>query len=73
MTAIENQKTQLRLYMEAGNTITQRGASRLFDCDRLGARVYDLKRDGVEIRDEWEYKTDESGKVVKKWKKYWIA
>lgn len=72
MTATENQKHRIYEFMAAGNEITQRIASRLFDCDRLGARIWELKRDGVPVQSEFEYKLDENGKVVKKWKKYRI-
>ena len=73
MTEREAQTAKILRYMEAGNIITQRIASREFDCDRLGARIWDLKHDGVPVQDEFEYKLDENGKVIKKWKKYWIA
>lgn len=72
MIAREAQTQQILRFMEAGNEITQRIASREFDCDRLGARIWDLKQSGVPVEDAFEYKLDESGKVVKKWKKYWI-
>lgn len=70
---IEAQTRAIQRYMEAGNKITQRIASREFDCDRLGARIWDLRNAGVPVLDEWEYHRDEKGRVVKKWKKYWIA
>lgn len=70
---IEAQTRAIQRYMEAGNKITQRIASREFDCDRLGARIWDLRNAGVPVMDEWEYRRDENGRVVKKWKKYWIA
>lgn len=73
MTEREAQTQKLLRYMEAGNAVTQRIASREFDCDRLGARIWDLKHSGVPVQSEFEYKLDESGKVIKKWKKYWIA
>lgn len=40
---IEAQTRAIQRYMEAGNKITQRIASRKFDCDRLGARNLSLK------------------------------
>ena len=73
MTETENQKRRIYDYMLAGNEITQRLAFELFDCDRLGARIWDLKHhDGVPVQSEFVYKLNENGKVVKKWKKYWI-
>lgn len=73
MTENEVQTQQLLHYMEAGNSITGMEALTLIGCMRLPARIADLKRAGVPIEDEWVYKTDDNGKVVKKWKKYWIA
>lgn len=73
MTTAESQERQLRLYMEAGNTITGLEALTMFGCMRLPARVADMKKNGVPVHDDWEYELDENGKVVKKWKKYWIA
>lgn len=72
MTETENQKRLIYDYMLDGNEITQRIASALFDCDRLGARIWDLKHDGVPIESEFVFKLNKDGKVVKKWKKYWI-
>lgn len=73
MTEREAQTSQLLRYMENGGVVTQRIASQLFDCDRLPSRVYDLRQSGVPVLDEWDYKYNTKGKVVKKWKKYWIA
>ena len=73
MTEREAQKRKILLYLEAGNSITDSIARDLFDCSRCGARIYDLRKDGVKVQDDWEYKLDEKGKVVKKWKRYWIA
>lgn len=73
MNETENQKKQIMCYMSAGYEITPREASRLFDCERLGARIWELRQEGVPIRDGWVYKRDEKGKVLKKWKKYWLA
>lgn len=73
MTEREAQTRKILRYMEDGNAITQRIASHEFDCDRLGARIWDLRHEGVPVQDEYEYKLDENGKVRKKWKKYWIA
>lgn len=73
MTTTESQERQLQQYMEAGNTVTGLEALNLFGCMRLPARVADMKKNGVPVQDDWEYELDENGKVVKKWKKYWIA
>ena len=73
MTTMEAQTKQILRYMEDGNSITDAIARDLFSCSRLSGRIYDLRHDGVPILDDFEYKLDERGKVVKKWKKYWIA
>lgn len=73
MTDREAQKRQILRYMEAGNCITDATARELFNCSRVGARIYDLKQDGVPVQDEFEYAYDIYGKVIKKWKKYWIS
>ena len=73
MTERESQTRQLQQYMETGKPITGLEALTLFGCIRLAARVADLKQAGVPVMDEWEFKLDQNGKVVKKWKKYWIA
>lgn len=73
MTAREAQKRKILHYMEAGYCITSYDAIGRFDCTRLSALIKELKDDGVPILYEWEYELDENGKVVKKWKKYFIA
>lgn len=73
MTDREAQKRQILRYMLDGNSITDATARELFNCSRVGARIWDLKQDGVPVQDAFEYRLDHNGKVVKKWKKYWIA
>jgi hypothetical protein len=69
----EAQNKQILRHMEAGNSITGLEAITLFHCMRLPARVGDLRRSGVPVLDDWEYEINENGKVVKKWKKYFLA
>lgn len=73
MTTQEAQKRQILNWMQAGYAVTQQIAYDRFQCTRLGARIWDLKHDGVPVQDGWEYELDKDGKVVKKWKRYWIA
>jgi len=73
VTEREAQKRKILNWMLSGMAITQQIATDLFDCTRLGARIYDLRRDGVPVQSGWEYKLDKDGKVEKKWKRYWIA
>lgn len=43
---------QILAHLQAGNTITPLEALDLFGCFRLGARIWDLKRDGHPIVSE---------------------
>ena len=45
-----NQEAQILNYMKKGNSITPLEALNKFNCFRLGARIYDLKLKGHEIR-----------------------
>ena len=49
MNEIQSQKAQIRAYLERGESITPLEALELFGCFRLGARIYDLRRDGMAI------------------------
>lgn len=69
----EAQTRMLLRWMEAGFSITGIQAVSLFRCMRLSARVADLKSAGVPVQFDWEYEYDQNGKVVRKWKKYFIA
>lgn len=40
---------KIRQHLESGKTITPIEALDLFGCFRLGARIYDLKQQGVKI------------------------
>ena len=73
MTEREAQKLKILRFMQDGNKITDATARALFKCARISARIYDLRHDGVPVLDDWDYELDKNGKVIKKWKKYWIA
>lgn len=72
MTERENQCKQILSFISEGKSITQQVAVKEFGCYRLGARVWDLRNAGFPIGDEWEYQTDNKGKVLKKWKRYYL-
>ena len=57
----EAQSKQILEYLQKGNSLTPLEALKMFDCMRLGARVYDLKRQGHEIVTEM-VKDEKSGK-----------
>lgn len=72
MTDTSAQLNQIYAHMLAGNTITDMEALSKFHCRRLASRICDLKASGVPVESKFEYEYDERGKVVRKWKKYWI-
>jgi hypothetical protein len=49
---MSSHNAEILAHLKAGNTITQLDALQRFQCLRLGARVYDLKRDGHQIAAE---------------------
>ena len=69
----EAQNRLILRYMEDGNSITDATARELFDCSRVGARIWDIRHlMGIQVKDVWEYQLNEKGKVVKKWKRYYL-
>lgn len=52
MRANMSQTRQILEYMEAGNAITPIEALSLFGCFRLGARIFDLRERGFNIKSE---------------------
>ena len=49
MNELESQSYQIREYLLQGNTITALEALRLFGCFRLSGRIYDLRKEGINI------------------------
>ena len=49
MNELESQSYQIREYLLQGNTITALEALRLFGCFRLSGRIYDLRKEGLNI------------------------
>lgn len=45
-----SQTARILAHLQSGKTLTPLQALRRFGCFRLGARVWDLKRDGHDIR-----------------------
>ena len=43
-------KEQIREVLERGEAITPIDALQMFGCFRLGARIYDLRQEGLSIR-----------------------
>lgn len=47
---MSSQNFQILQYLKSGKSLTPVDALRLFGCFRLSARIYDLKKDGHNIR-----------------------
>lgn len=62
MTEKEAQSKRILEYLQKGNSLTPLEALKMFDCMRLGARVYDLKNQGHNIVTEM-VKDRKSGKI----------
>ena len=63
----ESQKAQILRHLKIGRTITPLTAYEYFGCLRLGARIWEFRKAGYDIKDKL-FKT-KNGKWVKK---YWI-
>jgi len=64
----KNQKIKILRYLAKGCALTATEALPAWGCARLAARIYDLKKDGHDIKSE--FVTAPSGKKVKS---YWLA
>jgi len=47
---ISAQHKKIRKHLESGKTITDLQALKLFQCRRLAARIYDLRKKGLNIQ-----------------------
>ena len=47
---MESQNEQIRKYLESGKSLTPLDALYQFGCFRLGARIYDLRKQGMTIK-----------------------
>lgn len=73
MTSIEAQNHQILQALKNEPA----GLTGLDMLHRFGAlshtrRVRDLREKGYPVGDVWEYQLDERGKIVKKWKRYFL-
>lgn len=62
-TTKRNQKEQILEHIEKYGSITPLEAQRLYGCMRLGARIWDLRKDGYEIVREIVEVETRSGKA----------
>lgn len=65
---MKSQNAMIKEYLEAGHSITPIDALNMFGCFRLGARIADLKKQGMDIRTEIVH-DDANGKH---WAKYFL-
>jgi len=63
---IESQNKLIRKHLEDGIAISPMDALQLYDCFRLSARIYDLKRQGMPIVSEMVYQDR------KHYARYWL-
>lgn len=49
---MESQTVLIRKHLESGKTITPLEALSMYGCLRLGARIYDLRQDGLPVKTE---------------------
>ena len=57
-----NQTTKILLYLKEGNKITGMDALKLFNCWRLGARIFNIRAMGFNVKTDLI--TTENGKVI---------
>ena len=49
---MESQNQLIRQHLESGKSITPLEALSMYGCLRLGARIYDLRQDGLPVKTE---------------------
>ncbi len=47
---MNSQNKQIAQHLQSGKKITPLGALRLFNCLRLGARIYEIKKTGLDVK-----------------------
>lgn len=62
-----SQDARILEYLKEGHSLTPLDALKRFNCFRLGARMYDLKREGWKVCSEIV-----RGENGKHWARYWI-
>jgi len=65
MAVREKQTEKILRYMKEHGSITPMEALRHIRCFRLGARIFDLRAEGIEIKKSMESHKDEDGNVVR--------
>jgi hypothetical protein len=61
----ESQFTMILAHLKEVGPITQQGARRLCNCERLAARIHVLRKRGIPIRTDYNEYINESGNRVR--------
>lgn len=69
---MNNQNEMILSHLRDTGSITAREAIEHYGCYRLGARIYDLRQRGVDIRGDIEVGVNRYGKPVR-YKRYWMV
>lgn len=69
---LDIQRNLILQHLKAGKSITAREADVLYGCMRLGARIYELRELGHDIRGETESGVNRMGHPTH-YKRYWLA
>ena len=62
--AISTQCAQIKAHLQSGRSITPLEALDLYGCFRLGARIYDLRKEGMDIERQMRSYKNADGKRV---------
>lgn len=68
---METQNAQIKAYLQSGKSLTALDALHQFGCFRLGARIHNLKSEGMNIESKMVEKT--SGGKTKRFAEYKLA
>lgn len=66
------QANKILAYFIGGGTLTDNEAREMFRCNRLSARILDLKKRGYNIADRWEIHRNSYGEY-KRYKRYFLS
>lgn len=67
-----SQNGMILAYLQNGHTLTQAEAISLFGCYRLGARIFEIREQGFDIRRSMEQNVNRFGENVR-YARYWLA
>ena len=67
-----SQTMKILAYMQGGGTITDEEARQMFRCNRLSARILNIKKLGYKIESKWELHKNSYGEY-KHYKRYWLV